>query len=381
MQKVSLYIRHNGSRKYEKLTGKSMFAGGNFPAGTIFVLRYVRDGKRIFETLKDCPNLKTAHEQRLTREIDLLRGTSAAPAPRPAPTPKPVPQASAPASPGTLMLDAAIDRYQENVALKSSKTSNGYGYTLQQFYKSAQNKPLTEVSKQDLYDFIAYMRREGLSDRTIHNRVGEVVTFLRHFGIKDVTLRVKYMEKKVRAYRPDELKALFAATTPDEWLLFQFFLCTGVREQEAMNAEWNDVDFVDCLFTVKAKPGWTPKDYEEREVPIPDFLVAALKKRMLETKGKLIFPTKDGKREGHMLRKLQYLAKRAGLVGEFGLHKFRKTYATLQHKAGVDARTIQKRLGHSDLSTTLAYLEGEDARSDRSRQQVNDTFGAFVRAT
>jgi hypothetical protein len=46
-----------------------------------------------------------------------------------------------------------------------------------------------------------------------------------------VTIRVKYVEQKVRAYRPDELKSLFAAADPEEWLLFQFFLCTGAREQ------------------------------------------------------------------------------------------------------------------------------------------------------
>jgi integrase len=78
-----------------------------------------------------------------------------------------------------------------------------------------------------------------------------------------------------------------------------------------------------------------------------------------------------------MLRRLKELAKRAGVGGEVILHKFRKTYATLQHRAGVDARTIQKRLGHSDLATTLAYLEGEESRSERSRQQVNGTFGVF----
>ena len=40
--------------------------------------------------------------------------------------------------------------------------------------------------------------------------------------------------------------------------------------------------------------------------------------------------------------------------------------------------TIQKRLGHSDLSTTLAYLEGEEPRSDGSCKQVNGTFGVFA---
>ncbi len=70
------------------------------------------------------------------------------------------------------MLDAAIDRYLENVALKSSKTSNGYGYTLQQFYKSVgQNKPLTEASKQDLYDFIAYLPFIGRNVSTAKIRV------------------------------------------------------------------------------------------------------------------------------------------------------------------------------------------------------------------
>ena len=100
---------------------------------------------------------------------------------------------------------------------------------------------------------------------------------------------------------------------------------------------------------------------------------------MLETKGDLIFPTPQGKPNGHMLRQLKALAPRAALKGEFKLHTFRKTYATLQHRDGLDARTIQKRLGHSDLTTTLAYLEGEDVRSDRSRQQVNGTFAVFAK--
>src|SRR5215813_7695844 len=55
-----------------------------------------------------------------------------------------------------------------------------------------------------------------------------------------------------------------------------------------------------------------------------------------------IFPTKQGKPNGHMLRALKSLAKKAGLHGEFKLHKFRKTYATLQHRDGIDARTIQE---------------------------------------
>ena len=58
---------------------------------------------------------------------------------------------------------------------------------MQQFYASTGNCLLSSLTTQRLYGFVGYLRREGLGDRTIHNRVGEVVTFLRHFGIKDVT--------------------------------------------------------------------------------------------------------------------------------------------------------------------------------------------------
>jgi integrase len=375
VQRVTLYTRQSSTRKFKRVTDKQTFAGGNFPAGTVFVLRYKRGGMRVFETLKDCPSLQAAQERQLERRLDLMRGTLP-----PAPAPKPQPAIAKPAAfaEGTLMMDEAIDQYLENATLKSPKTASSYSRTMGQFFKSCGNKPVAQATKQDLIDFQGHLRREGLGDRTIHNRIVEVVTFLRHFGVKDVTARVKFVEKKVTAYRPDELKKLFAAAGAEEWLLYQFFLCTGAREQEVMWAEYQDIDFVDGLFTVRAKAGWKPKDFEEREIPIPDFLVAALKQQMLSAKGPLIFPTAEGKKDGHMLRRLQALARRANLPGTWGLHKFRKTYATLQHKNGTDARTIQKRLGHSDLATTLAYLEGEDARSERSRSQVNGTFGLFA---
>jgi len=377
MQRVSLYTRQSSSRKFKRVNDKQTFAGGNFPANTVFVLRYLRGGKRIFETLKDCPDLRAAQERQLERRLDLMRGTVPAPAPKPQPAvAKAV--AAAQSQPGTLMLDGAIDKYLENARHKSPKTVQGYTHTMGQFFKSCGNKPVASITKQELIDFAAFLRNEDLADRTIHNRIVEVTTLLRHFGFKDVKHRVKFTEKTVRAYRPDELQKLFAAADPEEWLLYQFYLCSGAREQEVMVAEYDDLDFVDGLFNVREKIDWKPKDREEREIPIPDFLVAALKQRMLATKGTLIFPTSEGKRDGHMLRRLQALALRAKLPGVWGLHKFRKSYATLQHKSGVDARTIQKRLGHSDLATTLAYLEGEDARSERSRSQVNGTFAQFA---
>src|SRR5438445_9916652 len=173
MQKVSLYVRQRGTRAYQPADPK-----GNYPMGMIFVLRYVRDGKRCWETLTGFQTYQSAKATAMRREIDFFTGEQNDP-PKPEPVaikPKPV------VGPG-LTLDMAIDRYVENVKTKSARTAHGYSYTLKQFYQSCRSKTLSEVTKQDLYDFIGYLRREGLGDRTVHNRVGEVVTFLRHFGV------------------------------------------------------------------------------------------------------------------------------------------------------------------------------------------------------
>jgi integrase len=109
-----------------------------------------------------------------------------------------------------------------------------------------------------------------------------------------------------------------------------------------------------------------------------------------------LFPNALGRPNGHFLRVLKKLAKRAGLnCGEcvtkkglscqehpvcdkWELHKFRRTFATIHHESGVSARTLQAWIGHSSLETTLAYLQIADLRSERTRTQVNHSFATFA---
>ena len=44
-------------------------------------------------------------------------------------------------------------------------------------------------------------------------------------------------------YEQEDLDKFFAACTPEEWLYFQFFLCTGMREQEVMHTYIRDISF------------------------------------------------------------------------------------------------------------------------------------------
>jgi integrase/recombinase XerD len=75
-------------------------------------------------------------------------------------------------------------------------------------------------------------------------------------------------------------------------------------------------------------------------------------------------------------RKGQCCANKA-MCHHWGLHRFRKTFATMHHEAGVSVRTIQRWLQHSSLDTTLRYLAGSDDRNEKTRTPVNSTFAGF----
>jgi integrase len=368
---VSVYTRttENGKRRYAQADHRKLY-----PDGTIFVLRYEVAGKRRWETLKG-GGVRYAMAIAKVRESELLTG--AINKAKNAPV---VPVAKEPEKPTRMTVDQAIDRYLRNASTKSPRTYHGYTYTMRQFRESCQKQFLDQITKQDLYDFVTYLRIQELGDRTIHNRVEEVVGFLRHYDIMNITIKVKYTEKKISAYTRDELRSLFAVCDPEDRLVFEFFLGSGCRDQEVAHACWEDINFESKTYMVREhlELGFRPKDREEREVPLPDYLVASLQQRRpVYPNAKLIFPNKHGKPEGHFLRRLQNIVENARLTGKWELHKFRKSFATMHHEAGVSARTLQKWLGHSSLETTLAYLEAADIRSERTREQVNNSFAVL----
>jgi integrase len=208
----------------------------------------------------------------------------------------------------------------------------------------------------------------------------------------------KYEEEDAVPYTEDELRRLFAAADEDQHIRCQFFLKTGARDKEVAFSTWQDIDFESKLFSITPKKdlGFKLKNHETRRVPLPDDLIHMLRdRRPSDLNARLVFPNRGGNPERKFLRKLKELALRAGLncghcttlskgnslsckdrpiCKKWILHRFRKSFATLHHEAGVSPRTLQNWLGHKSLETTIRYLGIADARSKQIRSQVNKTF-------
>jgi integrase len=303
----------------------------------------------------------------------------------------------------------AVAEYVEGGKRKSRRTLMGRKHLMAMFQESCGKLYMDQIDRRDILNFTDFLRARGLGDRSVFNAYDGVKAFCNANHIRFVTRNgvpgimeaddtPKYTEKTIAAYNEDELKALFAAATPDERLVFQFFVGSGAREQEVAHACYRDLNFSDKTLRITDKPQWgfKPKDSEERNIPLPDALIKALQARRRQHPGDdLIFPNGEGRPEGHFLRILKKAALRGGMncghcvnkagqsckdhpvCSKFELHKFRKTFATLHHESGISARTLQAWLGHSDLETTLCYLEIANMRSARTRAQVNKTFAAL----
>jgi integrase len=292
---------------------------------------------------------------------------------------------------GKRSLKQAVDEFlAEKRRTKAKKTHQALKQVLEQFLQVCGRSYLEDIKRSDIMDkFVGALQDRGLADRTVYHRFACLISFLKANDIKIVSLKdaPDYVEHEIRVYTQADLDALFAASTPMERLLFEFFLYTGCREGEVMHAEWSDL-IDDCrimLIREKKQWGWKPKGRKERRVRIPDFLAEELKASRKKAKNSLLFPNEEtGKPEGHLLRKLKAIVKRANLKATYAswtLHIFRHTFATMHLQSGVDVRTVQKWLGHSDLATTQKYCDWLDAHSAEAGLAVNKTFAAFAPPT
>jgi integrase/recombinase XerD len=288
-------------------------------------------------------------------------------------------------------LAAAIASYLEDVKLsKKPKTYSAYSTALTYFAESCRKQFVEDIDRRDMLKFSAFLRDDkDQSPRSVYNKFESVMAFLKLQGMTSrrnehgvvVPLVNKndwprFTEEEPEVYEREEITKFLNACEPNERLWFEFFLMTGMREQEVMYTYWSDINFAKCTVRVSHKPDrdWTPKAYKEREIPVPESLIASLK-RLKAGHGNcnLVFATFGCKPKMDFLDCCKAVAKRAKLNPEtFWLHKFRATFATWALWKQVDLKTVQSYLGHSDMESTMRYLK--PAGHDHVREKMNSVF-------
>ena len=189
--------------------------------------------------------------------------------------------------------------------------------------------------------------------------------------------------------------ALDAARGTTMYLPLLLELSTGMRRGEALALTWSDVDFKKREITI-SKSAYVYKG--ERKVKSPKTVsgirTLTVSKNLIEelliahndylinktyygsrfTDSNLVICQEDGKpyHPDSMTTKWCRFVRKNNLK-HIRFHDLRHTNATAMIESGVDIKTVQTRLGHSDVSTTLnVYTHRTKNMDENAAQKIDD---------
>jgi integrase len=295
-------------------------------------------------------------------------------------------------APQRTTLTQALDAYKEYIQYhRSLRTFRTYRPILDSFKEFCSKTYIDDVEREDLLEFATHLKKEGQQGKSIYNKLVVLSQVMKQHGRPKLLLAAdwpSFVETVRPIYENAELANLFNACTRSEEVRFKFYLMSGFRDAEVRFATWRDVDFKHMAVRVTAKLHWGfhPKNWEEREVPVPQKLIEMLAdfRPANAAPDDPLFPSTTGRPDGAMLEKLKAVAYRGKLnckhcvvshkledgtvkinrcaegpyCGRWFLHKFRHTYATRHLQDGIDIRTLQQWMGHRDIASTMVYLKG-----------------------
>ena len=259
----------------------------------------------------------------------------------------------------------------------AQNTRVAYEQDLLQFLEFCGRKKISiyAISLSDVRYYVASMRRQDLSPRTIARKVSALRQFYRFLILEgkaendptellSVTVREKRLPKHLTV---EEIFALLAAAKGEnenelrDRALLEFWYGTGTRVSEMAGILASDIDWKDG--TVKV----TGKGSKQRLIPVNRVAVdwclkyqivrhEWLRQSNLKETG-IFFLTRRGKpfnRQG-IWKIVKKYAKLAGIAKNVWPHMIRHSFATHVLAGGADLRSVQELLGHRSIATTEIY--------------------------
>jgi site-specific recombinase XerD len=277
-----------------------------------------------------------------------------------------------------------VERYLLLLAARCSpRTVDAYRRDLASL-ASSRGGAVGDTTVEELEQWLAAMRANGLAPATLSRRVSAVRTYFRHLiliGMRAdnpaAAIKLPRRARRLpRAMSPAETERLIdaaAGTAPRalrDHALVELLYGAGLRVSEAVGLEKGAVDLDDRLVRVVGK------GEKERLVPLGRPAAEAVRRYLAlgrphldrRYRPELFLNARGGPltRAGAFLI-LRKLAEKAGLEPErVHPHLLRHSFATHLLEGGADLRSVQELLGHADLGTTERYTHV----SDRRRREV-----------
>lgn len=164
---------------------------------------------------------------------------------------------------------------------------------------------------------------------------------------------------------PEHLKALIACV-----------VYAGLRREELFHLRWKDINYRSGELTVVSNEEHPTKNRESRRIPMNAALVEALRRHTRRLGSPYVFCNqKTGQPYDNVRKALRTAAREAGIEGGVKLHQLRHAFCSHALMRGIDPRTVQRWMGHKDLTTTMKYahISPDHERAAIQRLRYDDT--------
>ncbi len=240
------------------------------------------------------------------------------------------------------------------------------------------NKWADKANKGEKGAYANYSFLNNINRRIL--QYGVTMQAIQHNPARDVIIPRKQQNKehKVKFFSNQELKQFLEYLDSldlsnyenlFDYVLYKTLLASGCRIGEVLALEWSDIDLKKGIISIsktlnRYQETNTPKSKAGlREIDIDKATVSLLKQykkrqqvqswQLGRSEGIVFTPFTTKYAYACLLRKrLQGHFKSAG-VPDISFHGFRHTHATIMLYAGIEAKDLQYRLGHSNISMTL----------------------------
>src|SRR5215469_11834621 len=244
---------------------------------------------------------------------------------------------------------------------------------------------LQKLTPEQVQNFYAKKRKDGLSSKTVHEIHGVLRLALKHAvrwnyvsrNVCDLLDSPRVVSREGTPLTLEQAKKLLEGIRGHRLeAVLMMAVITGMRKGEIIALRWSDIDLdrhiLRVLHTVDYIPGYGYVENEpktqagKRTIDLPEFFIDMLKHhraKQVERRLKvgevwenrdLVFPDLTGGYLNpiHVLRMFKKILERAGLP-DMPFHDLRHSAATILISMGINPKVIQELLGHSDISITL----------------------------
>lgn len=296
-------------------------------------------------------------------------------------------------------MSALLENFLEMLALERGAAQNtieAYRRDLEaaESYLGAR-ADLRNATEKQLTAFIQSLAKEGMSSATQARRLSAVKQFYAFLLQEEIrsdnpamNIEAPKAGRRLPKYLSEEevsqLLECAAGDSPEDarlYALLQILYATGLRVSELVTLPFPTFGEEDDFIIVDGKGS------KERLVPVNEEAKEALKAYLAYRADFIdgdyspwLFPSRG--KSGHLTRQrfgqmLKDLAIKAGLApGKVSPHVLRHAFASHLLAHGADLRSLQKMLGHSDISTTQIYTHVLQERLVRLVNEHHPLAGA-----